>query len=209
MDEDYWDAVRSMRLDIADLLGSLAPEEWDAPSLCRGWRVRDVAGHVAVVPTITTWQMMSVAPRAGFDPNRINTLVAVREGSRPPEDIVALLRERAASTGTARMLDPRNSLFDVIVHSQDIALPLGRDLPVPVEPTRRGLQRVWEMGWPFRARRRMGGVTLRATDTDWRVGDGPEVAGPALALLLLLTGRPDAASAHLSGPGLASLDETA
>ena len=86
MDEDYWDAVRSMRLDIADLLGSLAPEEWDAPSLCRGWRVRDVAGHVAVVPTITTWQMMSVAPRAGFDPNRINTLVAIREGSRPPEE---------------------------------------------------------------------------------------------------------------------------
>jgi uncharacterized protein (TIGR03083 family) len=209
MDEDYWAAVRSMRLDIAELLGSLAPGEWDEPSLCRGWRVRDVAGHVAVVPTITTWQMVSVAPRAGLDPNRINTLVAIREGARRPEEIVALLRERAASKGTAKMLDARNSLFDVIVHSQDIALPLGRDLPVPVEPTRRGLERVWEMGWPFRARRRMAGVTLRATDIAWRVGDGPEVTGPALALLLLLTGRRDAASAHLVGPGLASLDATA
>ena len=127
MDEDYWSAVRGMRLGIADMLQSLSAAEWDEPSLCRGWRVRDVAGHLAVVPVITTWQMMRVAPRAGFDPNRINTAVATREGSRPPEQILASLRERAGARGTARMLDSRNALFDVIVHSQDIAIPLGRD----------------------------------------------------------------------------------
>ena len=139
MDEDYWTAVRTMRLDIADLLESLAPGEWDEPSLCRGWRVRDVAGHLAVVPVITTWQMMAVAPRARFDPNRINTLIATREGSRRPNEILALLRERAGERGTARLLDTRNALFDVIVHSQDIALPLGRDFPVPVTLAHQGV----------------------------------------------------------------------
>lgn len=208
MDEGYWPAVRAMRLDIANLLESLAAAEWDEPSLCRGWQIRDVAGHLAVVPVITTWHMMRAAPRARFDPNRINTLIATREGSRPPNEILALLRERAGEKGTARLLDTRNALFDVIVHSQDIALPLGRDFPVPVSLAHQGLQRVWEMGWPFQARKRLARLTLRATDTDWHVGNGPEVSGPALALLLLLTGRKEAAAGNLHGPGLTSLEAT-
>jgi uncharacterized protein (TIGR03083 family) len=190
MDEAYWSAVRTIRLHVADLLESLQPAAWDAPSLCTGWRVRDVAGHLALVPTITTWDMMSVAPRARFNPNRINTLLAVRGGSRQPAEIVAEIRAHAADRRTAQVLDTRNSLFDVIVHSQDIAVPLGREFGIPADASREGLRRVWAMGWPFHARRRLDGVTLRATDTDWTVGTGPEVAGPALALLLLLTGRP-------------------
>lgn len=205
MDAEYWSAVRSLRLRIADLLESLAAQEWDAPSLCREWRVRDVAGHVAVVPTITPWRMLSVAPRARLNPNRINTLVAVQEGSRRPEEIVTLLRQHAGDQRTAKMLDPRNSLWDIIVHSQDIAIPLSRDFPVPVAATHRGLQRVWEMGWPINARKRLGGFALRATDSDWRAGTGPEVNGPALALLLLLTGRTAAAVPDLRGPGVDAL----
>jgi uncharacterized protein (TIGR03083 family) len=206
MDEEYWSAVRAVRIGIAGLLESLSPEEWDAPSLCRGWRVRDVAGHVAVVPTITTWKMLAIAPRARFDPNRINTVIATQEGCRRPEEIITLLRQRAGERRTAKVLDTRNSLFDVIVHSQDIALPLGRDMQVPVAFTRRGLQRVWEMGWPFNARKKLGAFTLRATDTDWRVGEGPQVTGPALALLLLLTGRLNAAASELHGPGVKALE---
>jgi uncharacterized protein (TIGR03083 family) len=197
--DEYWSAVRSMRLAVADLLQSLHPGEWDSPSLCSGWRVRDVAGHLSTVPTITTWDLVAAAPRGGFDPNRINTVLAVRHGSRPPPEIVEQLRAHAGDQRTARVLDARNALFDVIVHSQDIALPLGRELDVPPDYTRRGLQRVWEMGWPFNARKRLAGLGLRATDTDWAAGDGPEVSGPALALLLLLTGRTDPARASLSG----------
>jgi uncharacterized protein (TIGR03083 family) len=199
MTQAYWSAVRAIRLRVADLLESLQPAEWDAPSLCAGWRIRDVAGHLAIVPTIRTWDMVSVAPRAGFDPNRINTLLAVRNGSREPDEIVAEIRTHADERRTARVLDTRNALFDVIVHSQDIARPLGRELPVPADACREGLRRVWAMGWPFHARRRLAGVTLRATDTDWTAGAGPEVAGTALALLLLSTGR--ATDALTTAPG--------
>lgn len=207
MDEAYWSAVRSVRLGIADLLDSLSPAEWDAPSLCRGWRVRDVAGHLALVPTITTWEMMSVAPWAGFNPNRINTLLALRHGSGPAEQIISRIRDHAGERRTAKVLDARNSLFDAIVHSQDIAIPLGRDFPVPVGFTREGLQRVWAMGWPFSARRKLSGLRLRATDTDWTVGTGPEVAGTALSLLLLLTGRTSTVVDSLQGPGVKDLPD--
>ena len=199
MDGEFWVAVRTMRLAVADLLAALEPAEWDAPSLCRGWRVRDVAGHLSIIPTLTTWDLVAAAPRAGFNPNRINTVLAVRHGSRAPGAILDQLRTHASGQRTARLLDTRDALFDVIVHSQDIALPLGRTVDVPPEYSRLGLQRVWEMGWPFNARKRLSGLRLRATDTDWTVGAGPEVTGPALALLLLLTGRDDAARDSLSG----------
>jgi len=194
-----------MRPGIADLLDSLSPAEWDAPSVCPGWRVRDVAGHLVLVPTITTWEMMSLAPRAGFNPNRINTLLARRHGSVATAEIVGKLRDHAAERRTAKVLDVRNNLFDAIVHSQDIAVPLGRDFPIAVEFTQMGLRRVWEMGWPFNARRKLSGYTLRATDTDWTVGSGPEIAGTALALLLLLTGRTTIVVDSLHGPGVLDL----
>ncbi|MER7927364.1 maleylpyruvate isomerase family mycothiol-dependent enzyme [Streptomyces sp. NPDC096057] len=187
--DSYWAAVRTTRLQIADLLEELAPAEWEQESLCRDWRVRDVAGHLALVPTITTWDMVAVAPRARFNPDRINTMLARRHGSRDPADLVAAIRSHAGTRRTAKVLDTRNALFDAIVHGQDIALPLARRLPVPAEHSRQALRRVWAMGWLFHAQRHLAGFTLRATDTDWRKGDGPEIAGPALALLLLATGR--------------------
>lgn len=205
MNDEYWGAVHGMRTRVAELLESLDPAEWDAPSLCAGWRVRDVAGHVSIVPTITTWQMVSAAPRARFNPNRINTLIAVRHGSRPPGEIVARLRDHAGARRTAKILDTRDALFDIVVHSQDIAIPLGREVTVPVDYSRQGLERGWEMGWPFKARRRLSGLTLRAIDTEWCVGTGPEVVGPALALLLVLTGRAGAVAHTLEGAGVSAL----
>ena len=205
MDEVYWAAVRTTRLRVADFLDSLSPDDWNAPSLCPEWRVRDVAGHLALVPTITQWDMVAAAPRCRFDPNRINTRLAVRHGSAPPPEIVATLRRHADDRRTARGLDVRNSLFDALVHSQDIARPLGREFPVPAEHSRMGLERVWAMGWPFRARQRLAGLRLRADDTDWTAGTGADVSGPAVSLLLLLTGRTGAAADGLRGPGVAVL----
>ena len=205
MSEEYWSAVRTVRLRLAEMLDTLSPSEWDAASLCEGWRVRDVAGHLALVPTITTWQMLAAAPRARFNPNRINTLLAVRAGSVATSEIVQKLRDHAEDRTTAKALDTRNALFDAIVHSQDITIPLNRTFGVPVDSTRQGLDRVWAMGWPFNAQRRLAGRTLTASDTEWTVGSGPEIRGSALSLLLLLTGRTSTARSELAGAGLEGL----
>ena len=205
MNEDHWAAVTAVRLQIADLLDTLSAEELEAQSLCREWRVRDVAGHVALVPTITTWQLLSVAPGAGFNMHRMNTLLARRAGSAPTDSIVTKLRQHAADQTTARVLNVADSLFDVLVHSQDIARPLDRTLAVPADYTRAGLERVWTMGWPFNAKKKLSGLRLTATDTDWAVGDGAEITGSAMALLLLLTGRTATATTELHGPGVLRL----
>ncbi len=207
MSEDYWSAVRAVRLQIADLLDTLSAQEWEAPSLCAHWRVRDVAGHIALVPTITTWELLAVAPRAGFNMHRMNTLTAQRAGSAPTDSIVTKLRQHAGDRTTARVLNVADSLFDVVVHSQDIARPLGRKLVVPADVTRAGLERVWAMGWPFNARKKLAGLRLSATDTDWAVGTGAEITGSAISLLLLLTGRTASVIDELHGTGVARLPQ--
>ena len=204
-DDEYWERVAGLRLRVADLLEGLGPREWEAPSLCDQWRVRDVAGHLSLVPTITTGEMLAAGPRAGFNPHRINTVLARRYAARPTGAIVARIREHATDRTTARVLHAEDALFDVCVHSQDIALPTGRSFAIDPDDARLGLQRVWAMGWPFRARRRLAGLTLIATDADWTVGAGPEVRGPALALPLVVPAGPAPARPSLGGPGVARL----
>jgi len=51
------------------------------------------------------------------------------------------------------------------------------------------------------AKNRIAGVALRATDTDWSHGSGPEVSGPLLSLVMAMTGRKVALD-DLEGPGL-------
>ena len=45
---------------------------------------------------------------------------------------------------------------------------------------------------------------MQATDTDWVHGEGPEVSGPIVALVMAMTGR-KAAIGDLSGEGVATL----
>ncbi|MER7569638.1 hypothetical protein ACGFWE_39705 [Streptomyces sp. NPDC048523] len=79
-------------------------------------------------------------------------------------------------------------------------LALGRERPVPPAAARDAAERVWTMRFPPRpwpppkAR-------LIATDIEWTRGTGEEIRGPITSLLLLLTGRPEAARQWAEGAG--------
>jgi hypothetical protein len=92
-----------------------------------------------------------------------------------------------AEPGGISHLEP---LIDRLVHGQDIAIPLGLDRPVPVPAAVAAAGRIWPDLYPFRARRRLAGLRLSATDCAWSAGEGTLVQGPIAALLLALTGRP-------------------
>ncbi|WP_306371329.1 maleylpyruvate isomerase family mycothiol-dependent enzyme [Nocardiopsis sp. CC223A] len=203
--DDSWRVIERERLALADLLEGLGEEQWETRSLCEGWRVRDVAGHVALTPRLTSLpRVVGELVRAGGSYDRMVRDVSIRHARRPGADLVGELREYAASRDLVVLTDHENILFDTLVHAQDIAVPLGIDHPAPVDAARAGADRVWSMGWPFHARKRLAGAHLVATDTDWEVGSGERVEGPVLAFLLLLTGRP-AMLDRLSGPGIATL----
>ena len=203
--EHSWRVIEHERRSLADLLADLTEDQWETPSLCEGWRVRDVAAHVAMAPQVPgIGSMLADAARAGGRFHTFNHDAAVRHAARPAEQIVSELREFAGSRKLPVVTNYRNIVFDVLVHGQDIAIPLGLTRDMPVDAAHAGADRIWTMGWPFWARRRLRGVRLQATDVQWSVGDGPEVRGPVAALLLLLTGRP-AALPRLTGDGVPTL----
>jgi uncharacterized protein (TIGR03083 family) len=206
--EESWAMITEQRLGVARLLEGLSDAEWEQPSLCAGWRIRDVAAHIAMAPQIPgLGSMIADGIRARGSFHRLNHDVAVRHAARSTRDIVAELRRYADSRRLPVMTNYRNIGFDVLVHTQDIAIPLGRDYPMPSDAARVGAERVWTMGWPFWARRRLRGLRLVATDVDWSAGAGTELRGPIAMLLLLLTARTTTALPQLSGPGLRTITE--
>jgi uncharacterized protein (TIGR03083 family) len=204
-DDAYWQVVAQQRHDLAALLEALTPQQWEPPSLCPAWRVRDVAAHVALTPQLTFGRLLRGAVRAGGNPHRTAAETAIRHAQRPTAQIVQEIHDHADHRDLRWPLDGRNVLFDLLVHTQDIARPLGLDRPMDPAAARAGLDRVWEMGWPFGARRKLAAVGLRATDTEWAAGAGPEVSGRTEDLLLLATGRLHAVQDRLTGPGMGAL----
>lgn len=203
--EQSWQVIEAERCSLADLLETLSDEEWKRPSLCAGWRICDVAAHVALAPQPPgPWAMLVEGVRARGSFHRLNHDVSVRHAERPGVDLVAELRQHAASRKLPAVTNYRNILYDILVHGQDIAVPLGRERQMPPEAAVAGATRVWTMGWPFWAKRKLRGFRLTATDVDWAVGDGSPVTGTIDALLLLLTGRP-AALPRLTGDGVPQL----
>jgi uncharacterized protein (TIGR03083 family) len=207
MDRDEkWTVIAGQRRAFAELLAGLDEHEWERPSLCTEWRVKDVAAHLALTPQSPgVLRILALGLRARGDFDAINRDLAVAHADRPPAQLLAELRGLADSRRKPAITTLDNLLFDTLVHIQDVAVPLGLTVSMPLDAAREGARRVWRMGWPFWARRRLRGVQLTATDVAWTAGEGAAIRGPVQALLLLLTGRTDAALPHLTGPGVERL----
>ena len=198
--DEVWRTIDAERLSMADLFDDLSEAEWQTPSLCAGWRVRDVAAHLTLAHTgLLAGTVALVRARGG--PNRMIRDSAVRQARLPVERYPVALRGMVGSRRTAPFLTPFEPLVDVLVHGQDIAVPLGRTRPMPTAAAATAATRFWPRGWPWYAERNMRGLRLVATDHAWSVGEGRLVEGPMAALLLLITGRA-AALPLLSGPGV-------
>lgn len=205
-DNDLWDALIAHRHRTLALLESLTPNEWATPSLCEGWTVRDVAAHLTMQQSTVSDAVATLLrqPSAIGGLNRVIDRTARRRGQWPTERILAELRRTVRVRRHNVGITLRDALMDALVHSQDIAVPLGRDLPLPTDAAAEAATRVWSvqgsaLSTVFR-RLPLRHLRLVATDTDWAVGEGPLVTGPIRALLLLLTGR-RVALAHLTGEG--------
>ncbi|MFF4364227.1 maleylpyruvate isomerase family mycothiol-dependent enzyme [Streptomyces sp. NPDC001604] len=205
--DELWRVVDRERADLADLLERLGPTEWDTPTRCGDWRIRDVAAHLTLGARSDYRWVLRELVRARGNMDRMIHDASVRAGAAPVEEILADLRSLVGSRRMAPLTTPRESLLDVLVHGQDIALALGRMREMPRAAARDAADRVWTMRvpprpWPLPHAR------LVATDIEWARGEaGEEIRGPVAALLLLLTGRPEAARAWFERAGAGEAEE--
>lgn len=193
------------RADLADLLDTLTPEQWEAPSLCEGWTVREVVAHVISYEELGLLGIPLTMARAGFRPGQMNDVRRAAYRDYTPAQLIEILRTHLRPSGLTAMFGGAIGLTDCVIHHQDIRRPLG--LPREVPPERL----VEVLGFSLRApvlpsKANLAGLKAIATDVDWTHGSGPEITGPGEAILLALAGRADALT-DLDGPGLAMLSE--
>ncbi|MDT7784099.1 MAG: hypothetical protein QOF58_2518 [Pseudonocardiales bacterium] len=188
-DTEIWQTIDVERAATADLLANLTDVEWTYPSLCEGWTVRDVAAHLSLAHRIGVGGAIRGFVKARGSFNRMVDQTARAEARRPTGVLVAELRGAVGVHKLAPGQSLKNALMDVMVHTQDIALPLGIERHMPIDAAVVSADDLWRIGFPFHARRRLAGYRLVATDADWSAGEGTEVSGPIEALLMLLAGR--------------------
>ncbi len=182
-----WSFVDAQRAEIADLLDTLDDQQWMAPSLCDGWRVRDVAAHLTH-SHMSPARAMVEAVKSGFRFDPMIRRLGV-EDPRSKTQIAEALRGMVGARKKVPGTSVQQPLIELLVHGQDIAVPLGIDLPMPAEAAAEAANRLAGMTFPINATRQLNGVRLVATDADFAAGEGREVRAPIRDIVMILAGR--------------------
>lgn len=188
---------------MADFLASLQLEQWDHPSLCVGWRVRDVAAHVVSYEEHGWGELITRLAKARFRPGRVNDVALAEYAALDPQELVDFLRCHLTPRGATAGRGGRVGLVDAMVHHQDMRRPLGARRDIPAERLLLALPFAVTAP-PLRGFWNGRGLRLIATDIDWSYGRGPEARGSGEAVLMVLAGRAGVAG-ELTGPGAATL----
>ena len=200
---DIWTVIQGERKALAGDLAGLDEQQWAAPSLCADWTVRDVLAHMTGTAKITPAGFFAKMAASGFSFGRLQAKDIATEKGGSPADTLA--RFEAIEASRKHPPGPGDTMLgETIIHAQDIRRPLGIPHDYPTDAVVQVADFYKNSNLIVGTKRRITGLTLRATDTDWLHGTGPEVAGPILALVLAMTGRKPAAS-DLNGEGVATL----
>ena len=200
-----WLRIHAERKALAETIEELTPEQWDVPSLCQGWTIGFLAAHVLAGAEQTQGHFMRGMAASGFRFNAFMQRDALDRSQLTAQQIAERLRLRTTTTNhpPAPVVA---MLGEVVVHGEDIRRPVGLARAVPAGAADECLGMYAKASFPVGGKKRIQGLRICASDTGWSYGAGPEVSGPALSLLLAMTGRA-AGLDGLTGEGAPILSE--
>lgn len=202
-DTKTWLLIHAERTVLASTIEGLTPMQWKTPSLCAGWSVGDVAAHLLASAEQTPGHFLGGMVTSGFRFGALMKRDITARANLTPVQIADRLRLRTTTTNkppapTVAMLG------EVLVHGEDLRRPLGLVRPVEKESANACLDMYAKANFPVGGKKRIAGLRLVSNDTAWSYGEGPEVTGSAMSLLLAMTGRA-AGLTDLSGAGAQTL----
>jgi uncharacterized protein (TIGR03083 family) len=200
---DIWPTVHAERQALAADLRTLGQDQWDTESLCASWSTRDVLAHMTAAALMTPPGFFAKLAASGFSFNGVQEKgIAAHKGASPAD---TLAHFNAALTSVKHPPGPADTMLgETIIHAEDIRRPLGISHDYPTQAVVQAADFFKGSNLLIGAKNRIAGLRLRATDTEWSCGDGPEVAGPILSLVMAMTGR-KAPVDDLTGDGVATL----
>ncbi len=200
---DIWSTIHTERMALADQLADVDDEAWDTASLCEAWTVRDVVAHMTATAKISPLSFLPKLIGSGFSLGRMQAKDVARERGTSAADTLA--RFRSIVSSSKHPPGPSDTwLGEVIVHAEDVRRPLGLAHAYPLDAAAQVADSYAKSNLIIGGKRRMAGLNLTATDTSWTRGEGPEVAGPMMSLLLAVTGRRSGLD-DLTGDGVSIL----
>lgn len=203
MTDSIWPVIHTERATLADDLADLTPDQWASPSLCSEWNIHQVLAHLLSAAKMTPARFLTRFAAAGFAFDRFAAGQVALEAAGGPAATLAAFR--AAQRRSTAPPGPKDTwLGEAFVHGEDIRRPLGIKHSYPLPFVARAIALYARSNAIIGGRTRVEGLTLTATDTDFSVGHGPVVEGPAVCLLLAASGRKSALE-ELSGPGVQRL----
>lgn len=203
MSESIWPTIHAERAALIDDVCDLTAEQWATQSLCSDWDVHQVLAHLLSAAKMTPPKFFVRFAGAGFNFNKFAAKQVVIESQGGPAATLGAFRE--AQLRTSAPPGPKDTwLGEAFVHGEDIRRPLGITHEYPLPAVTRAVGFYARSNTIIGGKTRVAGLTLRATDTDFSVGSGPLVEGPAISLLVAASGR-KSALAELAGPGVETL----
>jgi uncharacterized protein (TIGR03083 family) len=182
-------AIAAERRELAGLLGRLPPDAWDKPSLCAGWRVREVVAHITMPFRYPAARFALELARSRGNFSRMADRCARRDAAAPPAELTAALRDNAEHPWQPPGGGLVGALTHDVIHGLDITVALGIDRTVPAGRLAIVLDSITAARSLKFFGTSLSGIQLRATDTGWSFGSGTPVTGAAQDLALVVCGR--------------------
>ncbi|AGZ44661.1 hypothetical protein AFR_32005 [Actinoplanes friuliensis DSM 7358] len=177
------------RTEQADLLAGLRPDQWDAPTLCEGWRVREVVAHLTMPFRASLGRTMLDLAKARGDFNRMADTTARHDALQlSAADLLACMRQNIDHRWKPPGGGTHGALAHQVIHGLDVTVGLGLDRRVPPERVALVLTGMKPRNIKFFGTE-LDGLQLQATDVNWTHGTGTPVRGSAQDLLLFVCGR--------------------
>jgi uncharacterized protein (TIGR03083 family) len=200
---DTWATIAHERGALAEDLADLSGDRWVTRSLCPEWTVQEALAHMTSTAHVTPRRFLVGLAGSGFSFEKFSRKgIEHWRGDSPAQ---TLQNFRDVQHSRKHPSGPTTTwLGEAIVHAEDIRRPLGIRHAYPPDAVRQVLDFYKGSNALIGTKRRIDGVTLRATDADWTHGSGPEARGPMLSLLMAGTGRRIALD-DLAGEGVAVL----
>ena len=202
---DIWPVVHDERAALAADMASVSDEQWSSPSQCEGWTVRDVLAHMTATANMTPAAFFPKMLASGFSFDKVQAKGIAAERGASGAD--TLSRFQAVIGNTKKPPGPKDTVLgETIIHAEDIRRTLGMQRAYPDDALVEIADFYKGSNLIIGTKRRIEGLSLKATDTGWSHGSGPEVSGPMLPLLLAMAGRKGVLG-ELGGDGVATLRE--
>ena len=193
------------RNELFDELQELTDADLAVMTCCDPWTVQHLVAHMTALgnQSVPNFMLGMLKARGSFD-----RMVAtdLRKYMKTTEEMKAGFKATLARTKPSP--GPKYVMLgEYTVHGEDIRRALGRRGTHSADRMQTLAAMYAATKAPISGKRRSAGLSFRATDGNWSIGEGQEVAGPGIDLVRAISGRRDSFDT-LEGPGVEMLKKS-